>query len=42
MAYLQHAQWPYGLALFGVVSAATFFLPGWKYYRQSHLNRKTI
>ncbi len=40
MAYLQHEQWPYGLTLFGVVSAATFFLPGWKYYRQSQLNQK--
>ena len=39
MAYLQNAEWPYGLTLFGVVSAATFFLPGWKYYRQSQLNR---
>ncbi|NOZ40520.1 MAG: serine/threonine protein kinase [Planctomycetes bacterium] len=41
MAYLQHAQWPYGLSLFGVVSAATFFLPGWKYYRQSQRNRNS-
>lgn len=24
----------YGLTIFGVVSAACFFIPGWKYYRQ--------
>ncbi len=41
MAYLQHAQWPYGLTLFGVVSAATFFLPGWKYYRQGQRNQES-
>ena len=38
MAWLQHQGWPYGVSLFGTVSAATFFLPGWKYYRQSQLN----
>ena len=38
MALLQHQQWPYGVSLFGIVSAATFFLPGWKYYRQSRWN----
>lgn len=37
MAWLQNAGWPYGISLFGVVSAATFFFPGWKYYRQSKL-----
>ncbi|MEM8947082.1 MAG: serine/threonine-protein kinase [Planctomycetota bacterium] len=40
MAYLQAQHWPYGVSLFGIVSAATFFLPGWKYYRQSELNRR--
>jgi RNA polymerase sigma factor (sigma-70 family) len=25
----------YGISLYGVVAAATYFLPGWKYYRQS-------
>ena len=25
----------YGLTLFGVVAGATFFLPGWKYFRQA-------
>ena len=40
MAYLQNAGWPYGLVLFGLISAATFFLPGWKYYRQSQVNRR--
>ena len=39
MAYLQNLGWPYGVSLFGIVSAATFFLPGWKYYRQSRLSR---
>ena len=39
LAYLQHRGWPYGVSLFGFVSAATFFLPGWKYYRQSQANR---
>lgn len=38
MAYTQHHDWPYGISLFGLVSAATFFLPGWKYYRQSQLS----
>jgi serine/threonine-protein kinase len=29
------ALWPkYGISIFGVVSAACFFVPGWKYYRQ--------
>jgi serine/threonine protein kinase len=35
MAILQHHGWPYGVTLYGMVSAATFFLPGWKYFRQS-------
>jgi serine/threonine-protein kinase len=35
MAWMQAAGWPYGLTLFGVVSAASFFLPGLKYFRQS-------
>ena len=39
LAWLQKVDWPYGITLFGVVSAATFFLPGWKYYRQSRNNR---
>lgn len=39
LAYLQQQGWPYGVTLFGFVSAATFFLPGWKYYRQSQANR---
>ena len=41
MAYLQHVGWPYGLTLFGVVSAGTFFLPGWKYYRQSQVSQRS-
>ncbi|MGL4513786.1 MAG: bifunctional serine/threonine protein kinase/MFS transporter [Lacipirellulaceae bacterium] len=39
MAYLQGQGWPYGISLFGVVSALTFFLPGLKYYRQSRTTR---
>lgn len=35
MAALQSAGFEYGLALYGVVSALTFFVPGLKYYRQS-------
>ena len=41
MAVLQQQQWPYGISLFGIVAAATFFLPGWKYYRQSQTNRNS-
>lgn len=40
MAILQQQQWPYGISMFGIVSAATFFLPGWKYYRQSQLSKR--
>lgn len=32
---------PYGLTLFGLVSAAVFFIPGWKYYRQSKSRNPT-
>jgi hypothetical protein len=35
MADLQRRGMDYGISLYGVVSAAAFFLPGWKYYRQS-------
>lgn len=42
LAILQHAGWPYGVSLFGAVSAATFFLPGWKYYRQSQATTTEI
>ncbi len=34
MAVLQRLQIPIGITLFGVVSAACFFIPGLKYYRQ--------
>jgi serine/threonine protein kinase len=34
MAWMQHIHFDYGLAVYGLVSAATFFIPGWKYYRQ--------
>ena len=34
MAVLQRYHIPLGITLFGVVSAACFFFPGLKYYRQ--------
>jgi serine/threonine-protein kinase len=34
MAALQRFEIPIGVTLFGVVSAACFFVPGLKYYRQ--------
>ncbi len=34
MAYMQREEIPYGITLFGVVSALSFFVPGLKYYRQ--------
>ena len=35
MACMQRIGWPYGISVFGLVSAATFFVPGWKYFQQS-------
>ncbi len=40
MAALDGAGFRFSLTLFGVVAAAAFFLPGWKYFRQSR--RKEI
>src|SRR5262249_16100407 len=35
MAWIRREGYPdYGLTLYGIVSAASFFLPGWKYDRQ--------
>lgn len=35
------ALWPqWGHAIFGIVTAICFFLPGWKYYRQRALGRR--
>jgi len=46
MAAMQSRGFQYGLTFYGIVSAATFFLPGWKYYRQSRnseiISRKII
>ena len=42
MAALQSRGFEYGITLFGLVSAATFFLPGLKYYRQSRREKLTI
>ncbi len=38
MAEMQRQGFEYGVSIFGLVSAATFFLPGWKYYRQGREN----
>jgi serine/threonine-protein kinase len=35
MAALDRAGFRYSLTLFGAVAAAAFFVPGWKYFRQS-------
>jgi serine/threonine-protein kinase len=35
MAWMHQRGIEYGITLYGVVSAATFLLPGWKYYRQA-------
>src|SRR4029453_4979998 len=35
MAWIRRSGVPdYGLTLYGLVSAVSFFVPGWKYYRQ--------
>lgn len=39
MALMQRAGIPYGPSLFGVVAAAAFFIPGWKYHRQNQRSR---
>ncbi|HYO25758.1 MAG TPA: serine/threonine protein kinase, partial [Lacipirellulaceae bacterium] len=39
MAALDARGFPYSLTLFGLVSGAAFFLPGWKYLRQSRRKR---
>jgi serine/threonine-protein kinase len=39
MAELQRNGLDWGISLYGLVSAAAFFLPGWKYYRQSRAGR---
>ena len=35
MAWMQSQQWAYGISFYGLVSALTFFIPGWKYFQQS-------
>jgi serine/threonine-protein kinase len=40
MAELARQGSDLGITLFGVVAAAAFFLPGWKYYRQSRATRE--
>lgn len=37
MAVLQYHRIDIGITLFGFVSAAAFFIPGWKYYRRRRL-----
>jgi len=39
MAELQRRGLDFGVTLYGLVSALAFFLPGWKYYRQSRAGR---
>jgi serine/threonine-protein kinase len=38
MAWMEPHDIQWGIALFGVVSAASFFFPGLKYYRQRARN----
>jgi len=40
MAALQGHGFAYGVSLFGFVAAATFFFPGWKYYKQNRDNQR--
>jgi hypothetical protein len=35
MALIQAADLHFGISVFGIAAAGTFFVPGWKYYRQS-------
>ena len=35
MAWLDRHDLPYGITLFGVVSALSFFFPGWRYWRSA-------
>ena len=39
MAFLQRNQVPFGITLFGVVSAASYFFPGWKYFQGASTER---
>jgi serine/threonine-protein kinase len=39
MAEMARRGSDYGITVYGVVAAAAFFLPGWKYYRQSRTGR---
>ena len=41
MAWLQRNGYRWGITLFGVVAAISFFLPGWKYHRQRVCARQT-
>jgi serine/threonine-protein kinase len=38
MAWMQQRGIDYGITVYGVVSAATFALPGWKYFQQNRRN----
>ena len=37
MAWMERAGIEYSITVFGLVSAAAYFLPGWKYYRRYYL-----
>jgi hypothetical protein len=40
MAWLAHSGGPpVGISLFGIVSALSFFVPGWHYYRSRNRRR---
>jgi serine/threonine-protein kinase len=42
MAALDRSGFLYSQTLFGVVAAAAFFIPGWKYFRQSRRRRTSF
>jgi serine/threonine protein kinase len=42
MAVIQAADLHFGISVFGIAAAGTFFVPGWKYYRQSRRERTPI
>ncbi|HEX4132373.1 MAG TPA: serine/threonine-protein kinase [Pirellulales bacterium] len=37
MAWFERTNLPWGISLFGIVAAASFFIPGLKYYRQREI-----
>jgi len=41
MAWMERAGIEYSITVFGLVSAAAYFLPDWKYYRRYYLQAET-